>query len=321
MTGTKSNQQPELSVIMPIYNGDKFLTEAIESVLCQTFTNFEFIIIEDGSTDRTFQTLKKIDDERVRIIRHPKNHGLVSSLNEGVSQAKGKFIARMDADDISLPNRFKIQLSYLKKYSEVGVIGCCYGIINAQKEILEIIPVPLTNLTIKLTLAFLSPFAHGSVMGRKEVFRQYSYQEKYRTVEDYALWLRLYQGTQFYNAPECLYLWRTSNQNTTSNYKQLMIRKSKALQKQYDLTFLEFRDKNLSWNVILNLGSLYKKYKTRIHGVTYDVNLDRLGFRLGLDLSWRLFRSKSIFKAIWLLLLALWMSPMAPIYYIKKILK
>src|SRR5215212_8979259 len=104
---------PEISVILPVYNGEKFLGQAIESILGQSFPDFELIIVNDGSGDNSENIILSYTDKRVVYLKNQENSGLVSSLNRGVSVAKGKYIARMDADDISLPDRFKLQKDFL----------------------------------------------------------------------------------------------------------------------------------------------------------------------------------------------------------------
>ena len=110
-----TNTQPKISVLMPVYNCEKFLKKAIDSILNQTFDNFEYIIINDGSTDNTLNIIKSYKDKRIKIINNSKNLGISRSLNKGIRQAKGEYIARHDSDDISDLNRFKLQLEYLGK--------------------------------------------------------------------------------------------------------------------------------------------------------------------------------------------------------------
>ena len=116
--------EPIISVVMPVYNGDKYLQEAIESILNQTEGDFEFIIINDGSTDDSPALIDKYRelDSRIKVITQ-ENKGLISSLNTGIDEAKGKYIARMDADDVSLPERFRTQLEYMEKNSKIGACG------------------------------------------------------------------------------------------------------------------------------------------------------------------------------------------------------
>jgi len=110
-----------VTVLMPVYNGEKYLNEAIDSILNQTYTNFEFLIINDGSTDRSVEIIKGYNDSRIKLIHNKKNMGLVYTLNRGLALALGKYIVRMDADDISLPNRFKLQLDFMEINTEVAL--------------------------------------------------------------------------------------------------------------------------------------------------------------------------------------------------------
>lgn len=114
---------PLISVLMPAYNAEKYIKEAIESILNQTFSNFEFIIIDDGSIDATEEIIKSFKDSRIVYIKNEKNLGLIKTLNKGISIARGEFIARMDSDDISMPQRFELQLDVFKKYKGVDIVN------------------------------------------------------------------------------------------------------------------------------------------------------------------------------------------------------
>jgi len=133
--------EPLISVVMPVYNTEKFVAEAIESILAQTFTDFEIIIIDDCSTDKSWQIIQDFSekDQRIVTIQNSENQGLARSLNKGLKIAKGQFIARMDADDISMPQRFEIQLDFLKNHPDVGVVG------STVKFIHGIMTYPLTT--------------------------------------------------------------------------------------------------------------------------------------------------------------------------------
>ena len=122
---------------MSVYNGEKYLKQAIDSILTQDFKDFEFIIVNDASTDKTAQILDKYDNARIKVLVNKKNLGLAKSLNIAIKQAKGEYIARMDDDDISLPSRFSKQLEYLQKYSDVGVLGTQIDVINDKGRIIR----------------------------------------------------------------------------------------------------------------------------------------------------------------------------------------
>ena len=135
---------PQISVIMPVYNGERFLSEAVESILKQTYQDFEFIIVDDGSTDRSLEIIQYYQalDERIILIENGKNIGVASSLNKGISAAKGEFIARMDADDISLPERLEQQRAFMFTRPDLGVLGCNYYRIHADGELMDLCVLP-----------------------------------------------------------------------------------------------------------------------------------------------------------------------------------
>ena len=118
--------EPMVTVLMAVYNGEKFLKEAMESILTQTFTDFEFLIINDGSTDNSVKIIEEFNDPRIRLIHNEKNLKLIASLNKGISLAKGKYIARMDCDDISMPYRLEKEVDFLENSLEYGLVGTCY---------------------------------------------------------------------------------------------------------------------------------------------------------------------------------------------------
>src|SRR5215218_8009066 len=120
---------PQVSVILPVYNGEAYLQEAVDSILAQTFTDFELLIINDGSTDDSERIIDSYKDSRVKHLKNEQNRGLIFSLNRGVEAAKGAYIARMDADDVALPERLEKQMQYLKQNKEVGILSCTVSFI------------------------------------------------------------------------------------------------------------------------------------------------------------------------------------------------
>lgn len=201
---------PMISVVMSVYNGEKYLDEAIESILKQTYKDFEFIIINDGSTDKSLEIIEKYkkQDERIVLISR-ENKGLIASLNEGIKKAKGKYIARMDADDISLPNRFEQQIKFLEKNPEIGVCGTWVEVFGENRNP-TIWKMPIQDEELRPRLLFSVTFAHPSVMMRKGLINQYNlrYNEKYINAEDYKFWLDFSKYTKFVNIPKVLFQYR-----------------------------------------------------------------------------------------------------------------
>jgi glycosyltransferase involved in cell wall biosynthesis len=208
MNGT--GKEPTLSVVMPVYNGEPYLREAVESILKQTFTDFEFIIIDDGSTDRTWQILSEYaaQDERIILRRNPENLRLIKTLNKGLALARGKYIARQDADDISLPKRLATQVSYLQHHPEVGLLGTAYYRLYDQGQ-LSLRQPPLTDTEIRWKLLFGNIWCHPSMMFRRQVLENDEpFDEQYPHVEDYELWIRLLKHTCAATLPDPLVIYR-----------------------------------------------------------------------------------------------------------------
>ncbi len=209
---------PRISVLMTAYNAEKYIAQAIESILNQTYTDYEFIIINDGSTDDTPNIIQKYADQDSRIIfvDNKQNQGLIAVLNQGLDMAHGEFIARMDADDISLPQRFEKQIAYLDMNPEVGVLGTLIHGFDAMDA--EGIQIPVVTVFDLLKQNYI---AHPSVMMRKEVLDKYSlrYNPEYKHCEDLELWSRMIFLTKIHNLMEVLLMYRiTGNNISTQNW-------------------------------------------------------------------------------------------------------
>lgn len=202
-------RKPLISVIFSVYNGAPYLKEAIESVLNQIFTDFEFIIVDDGSTDETPKILDGFTDRRIVRLKNEKNLGLVQSLNKALGVAQGKFIARMDADDISLPERFAKQIAYLEKHPEVGVLGTAMTQVDKRGRPISVLVPPLHHEFILWQMFFGCPIFHPTVMMRRSIVAAAGYYDvNFIHAEDIELWSRLFNRTKFANLPETLYVRR-----------------------------------------------------------------------------------------------------------------
>jgi len=199
--------RPDISVIMPVFNGERYVARAVLSILVQTYENFEVILIDDGSTDRTADIIASIKDPRLKFFKQ-KNMGLTKSLNRALSMAKGKWIARHDADDFSIRTRFVQQINYLQNHPTIGLLGTScfiqpekYGIIN------EIYHFPVKYKDILNAFPEFNPFVHGSMMIKKKLLEDHGgYNEGYRYVQDYELWSRLLRKTEARNLAAPLYV-------------------------------------------------------------------------------------------------------------------
>ena len=210
---------PAISVVMSVYNSEKYLAEAIDSILNQTFSNFEFIIINDGSTDGSLaiiQSYMKIDKRIVLIDRE--NKGLPYSLNEGIAASKGEYIARMDADDISFPERLEKQLAVMESDTDIGVCGAWAYLFRDSLSKNKMIRHPEDHDSLIIRLLFSVCFIHPVVMIRKSVLSQldYVYNERFHNSQDYELWSRIVKTTRFYTLQTPLLYYRDTPDGITS---------------------------------------------------------------------------------------------------------
>lgn len=206
----KAGEKPQVSVIMSVYNTEKYVGKAIKSVLDQTFSDFEIILIDDGSADSSIEIVKQLKDPRIRIVRQT-NHGLVYSFNKAVSLARADFLARMDADDITLPSRFEKEIAWLKADKHRGLVGTYFSYIDEEtsKPLDVVMDPPFKHLDIARLMYIVNPFGHGSIMMRKDAVAQAGgYHAEYEPSEDYDLWRRIAKDWQIGMIPEVLYLWR-----------------------------------------------------------------------------------------------------------------
>jgi len=229
MTGQpkESWDAPAISVVLPVFNADKYVAKAIRSILDQTFRNFELIVINDGSTDGTLKVLEQFSalDRRVVLVSR-ENKGLVDTLNEGISIARGEWIARMDADDIAWPNRFERQMHWLEK-SGADICGSWMQLFGTADK--RIIKHPESDAAIKMELLFGAPFAHPTVIMRSELVEQLRYDKVWEKCEDYDLWERAARADwKMTNVPEVLLSYRQHGaqiSTTVSSYQQLLTQK------------------------------------------------------------------------------------------------
>ena len=224
---------PRVSVVMSVYNGLPYLEAAVMSILKQTFTDFEFVILDDGSTDRTWEALQAYarQDARIRLFSNQYNMGYTRTLNAGFKQARGKYIARQDADDISLPERLEHQVALLDAHPEIGLAGTRRQFIDPQDKPLDI-PDKLTatdNSSIQALLLDINCIHHGSFMFRSELLDVIGdYTVELEPSEDYDFCLRVAEVAQLANLNDALYLYRV-HPTSVSKLKEYRQAYNKAL--------------------------------------------------------------------------------------------
>jgi glycosyltransferase involved in cell wall biosynthesis len=216
---------PTISVLLPVYNAERYLDEAVMSILSQSFADFEFIIIDDGSTDGSLKLLQHYanNDPRVRLVSRA-NTGYCKALNEALSLARGEFIARMDADDVALPQRFEKQVRFLREHPEVIVVGGAVDLIDGEGRMLLRTPQPESDQEIqKAALSGRCLIVHSTAMIRREpMVRAGGYDEALAPSEDLDLWLRLGEIGKLENLPDVLgkYRLHTASACATNSDKQ-----------------------------------------------------------------------------------------------------
>lgn len=214
-------KKPLISVVMPAYNVDRYIAQAIESILNQTFKDFELIIINDASSDNTAKIIQgyKKRDKRVRVLNNKTHLLIAASLNKAVNLSRAEIIARMDADDISLLNRLKLQYSFLKKNPDIAVVGGDIVIIDKDGKEISKREYPTASADLKKTMFRYSPFAHPVVMFRKKIFLEFGgYNLKMIPCEDIDLWFKIGSKYKFASIPEYVLQYRilpdsSSNKN------------------------------------------------------------------------------------------------------------
>lgn len=215
---------PKLSILLPTYNCAQYISESINSILVQSFTNYELLVIDDGSTDDTESIVKSITDERICYIRNTKNQGIVYSLNKGLQLANGKYIARMDADDIITGNRFQVQYDFLEQNPQYGMVGSWYKVIGEKGNIKREVKSNTDPNFLRLGLAFANHFAHPTVMMRADIAKQLKYSEGFKHCEDHELWTRFAEVSKITNLPYFLLHVRSHVGSTCAlNQKELKI--------------------------------------------------------------------------------------------------
>jgi len=231
-------KDPFVSVLMPVFNGELYIREAIDSILKQTYTHFEFLIINDGSTDRTVEIIKSYNDSRIKQINNKENIGLTKSLNIGLKLAKGKYIARMDADDISSPLRLEKQIQFLEHNTHVGLVGSWFKIIDKDVTVKTL----SDPEEIHVQLLFKNPIAHPTTMYRKKLLTDYnlSYNTAFNTSQDNDLWYRFSKVTKLCNLPEVLVYYRKHENQISEKNLVLQKNNSRAIQQNKISDFLGF---------------------------------------------------------------------------------
>jgi len=231
------NFEPKVSVVMPVYNAEAYLRDSIESVLNQTLTDFEFIIINDGSTDNSKAIIQEYSDNRIKLIEN--NHNYIESLNKGMKLSKALYIARMDADDIMMKSRLDIQYKYMIEHPEIDVCGSSFIKFGFEKE--EEYHLETRSKILKGLLLTENPLAHPTTMIRKKSIDallklnpQGPYRKEYIYAEDYKLWCELVEnGGVLSNLADVLLKYRSSDNQVVKKFRSEMTKVARKIQFEY----------------------------------------------------------------------------------------
>jgi len=303
---------------MPVYNGAKYLNEAIDSILNQTFNDFEFLIIDDCSTDQSINQVKSYDDPRIKLIKNNKNKGLSETLNKGLKLAKGKYIARMDQDDISMPNRLKKQLIFMEENPKIGVCGTWIQLIGKYNGIAES---ETEDELIKIKLLTNQNLAHPAVMIRKQIIEKYklSYDTSYTVAQDYDLWVRMFDYCSFANLVEPLLKYRVHENQNSKRFRELnhietnrvLLNLLKKMGLQLDESELIIHNKIFSGIGIVSV-KLHKAfmYLIRLHSSNIQKKIfEPVAFNEFLKLTWRRVMLKQDHRILYYISVLLFFKP------------
>lgn len=294
---------PMISVVMPVYNAEKYLKESIDSILNQTYTDFEFIILNDGSTDNTEKIILSYDDQRIVYVKNEENLQIVKTLNKGIAISKGKYIARMDADDISLPERFEKQIKFMESNVDISVCGSFLETIGKEEK--RIWKYPITPESIKVTLMFNSPLAHPSVIIRKSFFDKAVYSLEYQKAEDYYLWVENSNESKYANIPEVLLYYRLHEFQTGQVSYDMQLKLSNDIRKKFLKTFgMEMSIEEYDIHEKISRGLYVDMYKAELwlHKLYLQNESNKLfdeeALKTYLDAKWWLIVNNSTFLGI-----------------------
>lgn len=265
------NTPPLISVIMPVYNGEKFLGESIKSILKQSLTNFEFLIINDGSTDNTESIISSFTDNRIITINQSENRGIVDALNTGIDAARGKYIARMDADDIAMEKRFERQYLFMQNHPLTAVCGTQALLINDQSEPIGELRTVTDNDDIGVNMIFNNSFIHSSTFFKTEILKEYKYSREYQCAEDFHLFMRILLDHQIANLPDFLCCYRDHNNSTTHTLNDKMQRSKYKTQEYLLKRLLKNKYRTAMGDILFAAGNYdFDSFKASEYGRLFN---------------------------------------------------
>jgi glycosyltransferase involved in cell wall biosynthesis len=210
---------PAVTVLIPVYNGANYLGHSVASVLGQSLADFELVVVDDGSTDRTPEVLRNYCDPRLRVLSLPRNSGIASARNAGIGAARGRYIAFLDHDDIAAPSRLEKQAGFLEQHPAVGMVGSAVEFIDANGATLRTVPMPRSDLEIRWMNLLECPLRQSSLMIRTKLAREQPYDARFLSLSDWDFIQRLLDRAEAANLPEVLVQYRSHSANISHAHR------------------------------------------------------------------------------------------------------
>lgn len=315
------SRTPRIAVVLPVYNGEKYIREAIQSVLDQTLTDFELLVIDDASTDHTPDIVSRFSDRRLRVIRLPNNRGQGAALNTGVRASRSEFMARMDADDICHPRRFERQVAFLEAHPEVAICGTWYRTFGARNVPARL---PVTPEHIRADLFFGAAMGSPTIMLRRSFLDQHvlAFNEEFRNAEDYEFLARAADLTRLATLPEFLFFYRHHDgQVTVTQHRDQNEKANRVLLRQLRMLMPSVTKEEEAFHLDLANGLLHASRLAEAEN--WLLRLDRINlekgrydvryFRRGLREWWHRAHNTQAASAGISVLTSYWKSPLASI--------
>ena len=245
--------EPFLSVIMPVYNAEKYIGEAIRSVLEQTIKNFELIVIDDGSTDNSSNEIQSIGDNRIKLYKNDRNRGIVYSRNRGLLLAAGEYIGMLDADDVAYPEKFEKQIAFLEQNKDFGMVGSWANFIDENgKQLPGSWKLKASPEMIPSIMLFKNYFLQSAVLYRKDCIRKFSFREGYDILEDYLIWLEIIKEYKAWNLQKYLIDYRVHSGGVTKMHQEEKLEKEKRVfQIQFKQLGIDATDQEMELHLLI----------------------------------------------------------------------
>ena len=247
------NASPKVTVIIPVYNREKYVSEAIDSILAQSFTDFELLLIDDGSTDGSVEVIRSYTDPRIRLVCNEGNWGIPKTRNKGIQLARGEYVAMLDSDDCAYPDRLEKQVAFLDRHRDYALVGSWTAAMDEKGQSLRRIKIlPVSPGAVQSRLLFKCSLSQSAIMARKTVLQEYGYRDQYIVCQDVDLFVRLAGKHKLGNLPEILVRRRRHTGRITREQAQLVKEKNlEIVSTQLSELGVAFTDTDLEHHFLL----------------------------------------------------------------------